>query len=86
MSLTTDISGDIFFKLRYNVQNTGTGFFWRVFITKKGRTEVMYYVNSIQCFVPTFSHGEMIGGAGHFSMAGRCSSFTVDENFNAILK
>lgn len=86
MSLKTDISGEIFFKLRYNVHNDGSGFFWRVFITKKGAEEIMYYVNTIQCLVPTFSYSEMIGGIGHFSMAGRCSSFTIDNNYNAILK
>jgi len=46
----------------------------------------MYYVNSINCLVPTFSYGENIDGTLHFSMAGNCSSFTIDNDNNAILK
>jgi hypothetical protein len=86
MKLLTDIHGDIGFKIRYNVHNDGTGFFWRVFIVKDNIPAVMYYVNSIQCLVPSFSFGEKIEGVWHFSMAGDCKAFTIDEKYNAILK
>lgn len=86
MKLLTHIYGDISFKIRYNVQNDGTGFFWRVFIVKDNNPVVMYYVNAIQCLVPSFSFGEKIEGVWHFSMAGECRQFTIDEKYNAVLQ
>lgn len=84
--MRTAITGSIAFKLRYNVHNNGKEFFWRVFLSVNERPEIMYFVNSIACWVPTFSYREEIEGISHFSMAGNCSSFTVDNNNNATLK
>lgn len=77
------LSGDIFFKIRFNTTHGDTDLYWRVIID-----EVEYLANSIHCKVDTWSDTsfDKTAQAIKYHIAGQCSKFYIDEAKKAVFQ
>lgn len=77
------ISGHIRFKIRFNTAHGDTQLYWRVIID-----EQEYLATSLHCNVSTFSDAsfDKKANALKYHIAGECTEFALDEQYNAIFK
>lgn len=77
------LSGSLFFKIRFNTAHNGSGFFWRIIIDEKE-----YLAIALHCNVPTFSEASFDKNANEikYHIAGNCTSFILNEDKIAFLK
>jgi hypothetical protein len=73
---------DIYFKIRFNTTHGDTDLFWRIIIN-----DTEHLATAVSCSVPTWSESsfDQKAGAIKWHMAGKCTSFIIDENRTAIL-